>query len=101
MLLKYLRTNWVIYSLLLAYSGLLIVNAMGIDIWLPSCPIHSTTGIECFGCGMNHALVDIFSGRFKEAWHHHPMAFIYPVLIAFWIGYDFMKFAKKINHQTL
>ena len=96
-LIKYLKHNWIIYTLLLVYALNLAFNAMGVHLWLPSCPISHFTGYECFGCGLNRAAISLLSGEFEAAFRYNPLIFIYSPVIIGWILYDYYKFYLKTN----
>ena len=91
-LAKYLRHNWIIYSLLLIYVIDLLLNTIGVHIWLPHCPISEITGYECFGCGLNRAALAMLSGDFIGAFRFNPLIFVYSPIIIGWIAYDYYKF---------
>lgn len=48
---------------------------------LTLCPVRLLSGWRCPGCGMGHALLDSFQGRFAEAFAHHPLG---PALFLLW-----------------
>lgn len=44
------------------------------DFMLP-CPTKKIFGIDCFGCGMQRALLMVGEGNFAGAWHLYPPVF--------------------------
>jgi len=94
-LLKYYRRNWIIYSILLVYALDLMLNALGLHLWLPVCPISHLTGYECLGCGLNRAAISLLSGDFETALMYNPLIFIYSPIIIGWVAYDYYKFYLK------
>lgn len=40
------------------------------------CPSVVVTGLPCPGCGLTRAMLAIFRGDFKAAWHLHPFAYL-------------------------
>jgi hypothetical protein len=97
---EYLLKNWVVYSLLFGYSFLLVLNALGLHIWLPGCLVTELTGYECLGCGINRAAMALISGDIKGAALFNPLIFIYVPMISGWIIYDFYKFYRN-NYQAI
>ena len=70
----------------------LLLNTIGVHIWLPHCPISEITGYECFGCGLNRAALAMLSGDFIGAFRFNPLIFVYSPIIIGWIAYDYYKF---------
>lgn len=52
------------------------------DFMLP-CPTKKFFGIDCFGCGMQRALLMLVKGDFAGAWHLYPPVFTIVVLMIF------------------
>jgi len=100
LLLAYFKHNWFIYSLLFVYGIVLVINAMGWPLWLPSCLITHITGHQCFGCGINRAAIALISGNIKVAAIYNPLIFIYLPLVFGWISHDIYKhtFKPKQNY---
>lgn len=44
------------------------------DFMLP-CPTKKFFGIDCFGCGMQRAVLMVLKGDFQGAWHLYPPVF--------------------------
>ncbi len=74
---------------LAAYASALVLNAMGYSIWLPSCPIYTYTGMECFGCGMNRAIIALLQGEWREAYGYNAYLIWYLLAGIFIILYIF------------
>ena len=91
----YIKKHWLIYSLLLIYFILLLLNSLGIGIWLPSCLITEATGYSCFGCGLNTAAIYLLQLEFRQAFEANPLIYPYVLLFISWISYDFYKFKGK------
>jgi hypothetical protein len=49
------------------------------------CFFRTITGYRCPFCGLTHALAAAMRGRFRTAWHYHPLWWIAP-LILLWIA---------------
>jgi hypothetical protein len=75
------------------------MNALGMPVWLPSCPIYQITGHECFGCGINRALIDMLSFKAHDAWQHNKLIFFYIPLFVFAAGRDFYLYVTKYKHS--
>lgn len=53
--------------------------------WLPFCPLHATTGLDCPGCGAGRAVHHLLNLRFAEAFTLNPLLILVglPVLAVF------------------
>lgn len=99
--IQYLKKLGIVLAFLSAYFILIALNTAGFDVWLPSCPIKATTGIECFGCGLNHAAISLVQGDFQHAFEHNPLIFVViPIILGFLI-YDFTKYLTKNKNTYL
>ena len=102
MVLSYLKSRRFLLLLLSIYFGCVALNAAGIEVWLPVCPIYQVSGIECIGCGLNRAFIDLVRFRYIEAWHHNPLVFFYIPIVVYFIAKDFYKcFLKYKNSNQL
>lgn len=81
---------------------------MGVINWLEnnmlSCPYKKYFGFDCFGCGMQRAVVALLNGNFVESFYLYPallpMLFMFLLLIAHlifkfkngatWLKYNFI-----------
>ena len=54
-------------------------NILEMDI----CGFRMMTGLDCPGCGMTHAMVELSMGNFRESVKCNPMAPIFLLLILF------------------
>ena len=100
LLFSYFKKNWIIYGLVSGYGLMLILNAMGVHIWLPGCLVTQFTGHECFSCGINRAAIALISGDIQAAAIYNPLIFIYLPAIIGWITHDFYKFYLITNQST-
>jgi hypothetical protein len=98
MLLRYLSSRKILVLIGAVYLISLILNAIGVPVWLPFCPIKALTGYECLGCGTNRALIDLLSFRISEAWQHNKLIFFFLPIIAYLLGRDFHRFYS--NNST-
>ena len=53
----------------MVYALFFVLN---IDAW--QCPIKSSFGIPCPGCGLTHAIFDLIRGNWKASFQEHPFA---------------------------
>jgi len=58
-----------------------VLTAMGLRGW--QCPLHSTLGVGCPGCGLTSAIVMLLRGNWRLAVHAHAFA---PLFLILWIG---------------
>ncbi|MBI5836464.1 MAG: DUF2752 domain-containing protein [Candidatus Eisenbacteria bacterium] len=47
--------------------------------WIPACPLHQWTGMDCPTCGMTRSFVALAHGQLDRSLHFHPLG---PVLFA-------------------
>lgn len=50
--------------------------------WLPSCPLHSLTGLFCPGCGSTRAIHQLLHGRWGQAFGLNPLLVLSLPLLA-------------------
>lgn len=41
-------------------------------IWMPKCPFHLLTGLQCPSCGSQRAVHQLLHGHLREAWRYNP-----------------------------
>jgi len=58
------------------------VNPAGTS-WLPPCPLHAFTGLNCPGCGSTRALHFLVHGQLLAALHMNPLMVLAVPLIAY------------------
>ncbi len=82
-----------------ALAGLAALDASGLlplsrFDGLPLCPFKALTGVPCPGCGMTHALVAAFEGRWQACAALHPLAL--PLLAAWtaWLAWGALNRAR-------
>ncbi|MCC5918248.1 MAG: DUF2752 domain-containing protein [Cryomorphaceae bacterium] len=71
------------------------------------CPLHSTTGVACPGCGTGKGVRAIFQLDLYKAWMANPFSFPLAMLVTiapFWITFDlwrnnysFFRFSHWVN----
>lgn len=69
-------------------AGLAAVFATspGMVAYVPPCPIHALTGIDCPGCGMTRGTMSLLSGDVTAAVGHNALMFLIglPLLALLW-----------------
>ncbi|PIE90697.1 MAG: hypothetical protein CR997_04600 [Acidobacteria bacterium] len=74
-----------LFLLFLCCSGLLLsvfrdhTAVAGLE-FLPPCPVRTWTGIPCPGCGMTRACLSLSQGKWQQAWHYNPLAYLLVLL---------------------
>lgn len=99
-MINYLASRKIIASIIIVYGLLLILNALGYRVWLPSCPIYTYTGVECLGCGINRAAIAVLRLDFHDALRQNPLIFLYMGLAVSLIIIDFRRYSKKNKPKT-
>ncbi len=80
-----------VISIILIYS---VFTVTGIG-----CPIKFLTGVSCAGCGMTRATVALLEGRYRAAFHYHPLVLLPYIAL---ILYLFRKrFSERIRRSML
>lgn len=52
---------------------------------LSTCPFHKYLGIDCLGCGMQRAFIELLKGNLKESIQQYPALIPMLLLISFLI----------------
>jgi len=60
---------------------------------LLACPYKATTGIDCPGCGMQRAFIELLKGNLTESIHLYPA--LIPILITLTITFLHLFFKFK------
>lgn len=55
---------------------------------LPACPFKALTGIPCATCGLTRCCLALSTGRWGEAFHCHPVAFVGVLLAPLAVAWD-------------
>lgn len=84
------RIPWVALT---AAFGALTVFLFGplmrvLPAFLPACPFKSLTGIPCATCGLSRFFLALSDGRWMEAFHWHPVAWVLLGLTPAAAGWD-------------
>ncbi len=95
LLKKYIVANYII-SIVTFYFivSILLKIVFSIDILIP-CLWKSVFHIECPGCGLTRAFIDILHCNFIDAFNKNPLIFIVLPVGIFYLYFDFIKFKKN------
>jgi len=76
------------------------LTAMGITAW--QCPVRSTLGVICPGCGLTRAMVLLIQGHWQASFHTHAFApiFLIGVMVLTIISIAPKKFQQKATRWT-
>ncbi len=92
-----LQKRWIVLILTGAAALQIWITALGFQGW--QCPIYSTLGIPCPGCGLSTATVLLIEGDWLNAMHTHafsPVFFIGLILIGI-----FGILPSRFHHKAL
>ena len=97
MILSYLKSNkhYVFVVLYFFLSALLRMFDI-IDITIP-CLFTLIFDINCWGCGLTRAFIELLRFDFKAAWSYNPMVFIIIPGILYYMTKDYLKFKNNKN----
>jgi hypothetical protein len=70
-----LQSRWIIVLLAAVTLALVALTAAGITAW--QCPVRSTLGVVCPGCGLTRAMVLLIQGRWQASFDLHAFAPIF------------------------
>ena len=60
--------------------------ALAVHVDFPLCPLASTSGIPCPGCGLTRATLALFRGDVRTALHLHPLVWLLAPLFIGFVG---------------
>ena len=67
-----IQRRWIIALLSAAVCGMVALSAIGANTW--HCPLRSTLGVPCPGCGLTRAMVQLIQGNWEAAISLHAFA---------------------------
>jgi len=83
------RARWVsgaICAVALLGLGLLFIFNPATTGWIPPCPFHALTGLECPGCGSLRALHSLLHLNSMQALAYNPLTCVcLPFIAAWWL----------------
>lgn len=97
----YIKANKIL-SILAFYIilSVLLKIIFSIDILIP-CLWKTIFHIECLGCGLTRAFIDILHCNFIDAFNDNALIFIVLPAGIFFLYFDFMKFKDSTNNHRL
>ncbi len=86
-------------SLCLVLSALTVLYflALSLGVVLYRCPLHTSTGFPCVGCGLSAAVLALLGGRFSQMWQLHPFAPYFVLLGSMIVGSAFLPDGLRIR----
>lgn len=93
MKIKYILMLILFVGLALFYF---LVNPSGVD-YLPKCPLYSTTGIYCPGCGSQRATHDLLHLNIMGVIHHNALYLLALILLGY---HGVILFANKFLNKN-
>ena len=70
-----MQSRWIIALLIAATFVQIAFTATGITAW--QCPVRSTLGVDCPGCGLTRAMVLLIQGHWQASFDLHAFAPIF------------------------
>lgn len=65
------------------------------------CPFNYLFGLSCPGCGLTRAYYALFRFDLSEAFHFHPLFFLYPLVLVFFIVSKILKWNIKTKYWIM
>lgn len=81
------------------FSGLYLVYRYNPENswWMPKCPFHAFTGLECPSCGNTRALHAVLHGRLTDALAYNAMA---PVLVGLFVAIAWLSLVRRLSMDS-
>ncbi len=78
------------------FSGLYLVYRYNPENswWMPKCPFHALTRLQCPSCGNTRALHALLHGRLTDALAYNAMA---PVLVGLFIAIAWLSLVRRMS----
>jgi hypothetical protein len=70
-----MQNRWIIALLIAVTFVQIVLTATGISAW--QCPVRSTLGVDCPGCGLTRAMVLLIQGHWQASFDLHAFAPIF------------------------
>ena len=95
MLIKYAMHNK-LYAVVIAYfSFSIVLRKLGVIDITPPCVFTYLFSIECWGCGLTRAVIELLNMNFRLAWEYNPVVFFVLPFFVYFILIDYIKFRSK------
>lgn len=95
-----MQNRWIIFLLAALAVVQVALTAAGTMAW--QCPVKSTLGVVCPGCGLTRAMVLLIQGHWHASFHTHAFApiFLTGVMVLTIISITPKKFQQKAARWT-
>ena len=95
-----MQNRWIIFLLAALAVVQVALTAAGTMAW--RCPVKSTLGVVCPGCGLTRAMVLLIQGHWHASFHTHAFApiFLMGVMVLTIISITSKKFQQKTARWT-
>lgn len=80
------------------FTSLFIFMISGYNILVP-CLFKTTFHIECYGCGLTSAFIELLHLDFATAYHENPFIYIVLPILGFVVWKDFRKFYHSYQSE--
>lgn len=90
---KVAAAAWAALAALAALDAARLLPLSRLD-GLPLCAFRAVTGVPCPGCGMTHALVVAFQGRWARSYALHPLALPLLAVWTAWLAWGALNAAR-------
>lgn len=95
LLVKYIKKNYFFAAVgvyLMLATALYFLQVADI---FPPCLYKTITGKNCMSCGVTRGTLALLQCKFREAWLHNPLVYVYVPLAAVYFSSDFYRFYKN------
>lgn len=82
----------VFYILIFGFAYLFFFQKFGFGI---PCMFRKLTGYQCPGCGMTHAMAEIWKGNYQSALQYNALSLTVLPIMCFYLFYRFIRAKRK------
>lgn len=83
----------IVVLLILGFAYLFIFQKLGVGI---PCIFRKITGWKCPGCGMTHALAEVWNGNFQAAWEDNALSITILPITCIYLLY---RWVREVLHK--